>query len=352
MVLVDPHSESQASKPGPGGQPPADTASSLDRLLNAWGIEAPSDKVVLDLRGAWRVRANPGDRVQAVDYVAWYNLQGDSLNHDDVSLAQLDQITVASAGEVRKKDGRYDRVHPAADHLAADHAGGCRPRPAGTQPGPPAGRFPQREHPPRPRRPHPRRVGLRLPRRPACPGRRPGAPGRLPRTSAPQPGRGQYRRRQRHRYPGGPLLGPGAGFLRPAGGDAVQRQRPLPRQPGGYPVGLRRADLAALARREPAALRAGRGHPPQRRCRIPPDRTPADPEAGRDREAAARAAPGDADAATQAPSATRTRPSSPRSSGPRSTGRGRRSSPPAASSAPCSWSCAATSRGWRPCCGW
>ncbi|TDH60857.1 ABC transporter [Dankookia rubra] len=105
MVLVDPHSESQASKPGPTGQPPTDTSSSLDRLLNAWGVEAPSDKVVLDLRGAWRVRANPGDRVQAVDYVAWYNLQGDSLNHDDVSLAQLDQITVASAGEVRKKDG-------------------------------------------------------------------------------------------------------------------------------------------------------------------------------------------------------------------------------------------------------
>ena len=105
MVLVDPHSESQASKPGPTGQPPTDTASSLDRLLNAWGIEAPSDKVVLDLRGAWRVRANPGERVQAVDYVAWYNLQGDSLNHDDVSLAQLDQITVASAGEVRRKAG-------------------------------------------------------------------------------------------------------------------------------------------------------------------------------------------------------------------------------------------------------
>ena len=56
--------------------------------------------------------------------------------------------------------------------------------------------------------------------------------------------------------------------------------------------------------------------------------------------------------ARPAPSATRTRPSSPRSSGPRSTGRGRRSSPPAASSAPCSSSCAATSRGWRPCCGW
>ena len=105
FLLVDPHSESQASRPGPNGQPPAETSSSLDRLLNAWGVEAPSDKVVLDLRGAWRVRAGPQDRVQAVDYVAWYNLQADSLNRADVALAQLEQITVASAGELRKKDG-------------------------------------------------------------------------------------------------------------------------------------------------------------------------------------------------------------------------------------------------------
>ena len=61
--------------------------------------------MVLDLRGAWRVRANPGDRVQAVDYLAWFNLQGESLNRGEVALAQLEQVTLASAGEVRKKDG-------------------------------------------------------------------------------------------------------------------------------------------------------------------------------------------------------------------------------------------------------
>ena len=104
LLLLDPHSESQLAKPGLGG-PPSSTASSLDRLLNAWGVEAPSDKVVLDLRGAWRVRANPGDRVQAVDYPAWFNLQGDSLNRSEVALAQLDQVTLASAGEVRKREG-------------------------------------------------------------------------------------------------------------------------------------------------------------------------------------------------------------------------------------------------------
>jgi ABC-type uncharacterized transport system involved in gliding motility auxiliary subunit len=110
FVLTDPHSESQASRSG--GRPPASTASSLDRLLNAWGIEAPSDRVVLDLRGAWRVRANPQDRVQAVDYVAWFNLQGDSLNRGDVATGELNQVTVASAGEVRRREGAQIEFTP------------------------------------------------------------------------------------------------------------------------------------------------------------------------------------------------------------------------------------------------
>jgi ABC-type uncharacterized transport system involved in gliding motility auxiliary subunit len=105
ILLIDPHAEGQAARPGPGGQPPRDTASSLDRLLNAWGVEAPGDEVVLDLRGAWRVRAGPQERVQAVDYVAWFNLQGDSLNRSEVATAQLDQVTVAAAGHLRPRDG-------------------------------------------------------------------------------------------------------------------------------------------------------------------------------------------------------------------------------------------------------
>ena len=112
LLLLDPHSESQASRPGPGGQPATDTASALPRLLEAWGLEAPADQVVLDLRGAWRVRANPQDRVQAVDYVAWYNLVGDSLNRAEVSLAQLEQVTLASAGEVRQKPGATQEFIP------------------------------------------------------------------------------------------------------------------------------------------------------------------------------------------------------------------------------------------------
>ena len=105
IAMVDPHSEMQAARPGPGGRPPADTASNLDRLLNAWGIETPREHIVADLRGAWRVRAGPNDRVQAVDYVAWFALQNDSLNHNEVTVAALDQISVASAGEIRMRPG-------------------------------------------------------------------------------------------------------------------------------------------------------------------------------------------------------------------------------------------------------
>ena len=105
FVMTDPHSESLATRPGPGGRPPADTSANLDRLLNAWGLDTPTDKVVLDLRGAWRVRANPTDRVQAVDYLAWFNATEDSLSRSDVATADLQQVTFASAGEVRKREG-------------------------------------------------------------------------------------------------------------------------------------------------------------------------------------------------------------------------------------------------------
>ena len=104
IAMVDPHSESQAARPAAGGAPSRETSSNLDRLLNAWGIEAPSDKVVLDQRGAWRVRADPRDRVQAVDYLAWFNVPQAGLNRTEIATAELAQVTVASAGEVRRRE--------------------------------------------------------------------------------------------------------------------------------------------------------------------------------------------------------------------------------------------------------
>jgi ABC-type uncharacterized transport system involved in gliding motility auxiliary subunit len=76
----------------------------LPTLFKAWGIEFNPNQVLGDLDGAWRVRATPGDRVQAVDYVAWFNIR-DGINHDDPATADLQQVTVASSGFIAKAPG-------------------------------------------------------------------------------------------------------------------------------------------------------------------------------------------------------------------------------------------------------
>ena len=104
MAMVDPHSEGQASAPNPTGQPVTETSSDLRVMFDAWGVGYDDKALVGDISGAWRVRANATDRVQAVDYDAWFNIR-DGINHEDPATADLSQVTVASAGYLRKKDG-------------------------------------------------------------------------------------------------------------------------------------------------------------------------------------------------------------------------------------------------------
>lgn len=104
LVMVDPHSEAQASRPGPGGQPPAETSSNLAKLFDAWGVAYDPAVAVGDLTDAWRVRASPNERVQAVDYVAWFNIRG-GISRTDPATGELQQISVASAGHIARKDG-------------------------------------------------------------------------------------------------------------------------------------------------------------------------------------------------------------------------------------------------------
>jgi ABC-type uncharacterized transport system involved in gliding motility auxiliary subunit len=73
-------------------------------LFDAWGIDYNPGQVVGDLTGAWRVRANPGDRVSVVEYVAWFNIR-DGISHTDPATADLAQVTVASTGYLSKHQG-------------------------------------------------------------------------------------------------------------------------------------------------------------------------------------------------------------------------------------------------------
>lgn len=113
MLVLDPHSEAQAARPGPGGMPTRETASDLPRLLEAWGIRYDRDRVAGDLRGAMRVRAGERDRVQAVDYVAWFTASGgQQINRDDPATGQLNQVSFASPGFLAKRDGAAITFEP------------------------------------------------------------------------------------------------------------------------------------------------------------------------------------------------------------------------------------------------
>ena len=104
MAMVDPYSETAASIPNSTGMPPADPHSDLKKLFDAWGIKFDPAQAVGDLTGAWRVRSNADDRVQAVSYVAWYTIR-DGLNRNDPATADLKSVTVASPGAIAKADG-------------------------------------------------------------------------------------------------------------------------------------------------------------------------------------------------------------------------------------------------------
>ncbi|HEX2941970.1 MAG TPA: Gldg family protein, partial [Rhodopila sp.] len=101
MAMVDPWSETMAAHAAPSGLPPADAHSDLKPLFAAWGIEFNPDQVVGDLTGAWRVRGGEGERTQAVNYPAWFNIRT-GINHDDPATADLTQVTVASSGFLAK----------------------------------------------------------------------------------------------------------------------------------------------------------------------------------------------------------------------------------------------------------
>ncbi len=101
MAMVDPWSEALAAVPSQTGMPPSDTSSDLQPLFAAWGIDFDPSEVVGDLTGAWRVRAGGNDRVQAVDYPAWFSIH-DGINHNDPATADVQQITVASPGFIAK----------------------------------------------------------------------------------------------------------------------------------------------------------------------------------------------------------------------------------------------------------
>jgi ABC-type uncharacterized transport system involved in gliding motility auxiliary subunit len=120
LAFVDPHSEAAAMRqrtPSPGAQ-----ASSLGPLLSAWGVELVPGKIVADRRAARQVQYPSGGRQQIVDYLAWLAFDRSALAGDELVTADLNRLTFASAGILRRVDGATTELVPLVTSSAESQA--------------------------------------------------------------------------------------------------------------------------------------------------------------------------------------------------------------------------------------
>jgi ABC-type uncharacterized transport system involved in gliding motility auxiliary subunit len=102
LVFVDPYSEFAAAHPNRPGRPGSPSDSNLERLFKSWGIELVPGVVAADRRNAQRVNVPvPGRSPEVLDYVAWLDLKGASLDRRDMITADLNHVVMASTGIIR-----------------------------------------------------------------------------------------------------------------------------------------------------------------------------------------------------------------------------------------------------------
>jgi ABC-type uncharacterized transport system involved in gliding motility auxiliary subunit len=103
--------------PSPGAQ-----ASSLGPLLSAWGVELVPGKIVADRRAARQVQYPSGGRQQIVDYLAWLAFDRSALAGDELVTADLNRLTFASAGILRRVEGATTELVPLVTSSAESQA--------------------------------------------------------------------------------------------------------------------------------------------------------------------------------------------------------------------------------------
>ncbi len=108
LVFVDPHSEVDVVPPNPRNPMglPGARRSDLGKVFDAWGVELVEGKVAGDLPLAKKVNVQQQSRTFVADYPVWMDLAPRHLNAGDIVTAKLPNLTMASAGILRKKDGR------------------------------------------------------------------------------------------------------------------------------------------------------------------------------------------------------------------------------------------------------
>ncbi|WP_071871263.1 GldG family protein [Atopomonas hussainii] len=102
MVFVDPFAEGEQTNDFTDAMS-NNKASDLAPLFKAWGVQYDPMQVLGDARYAMSVTVAQGQ--QPVRHVGWVNLDSDSLDHDDVVSAGLDNLAFATSGMLAASEG-------------------------------------------------------------------------------------------------------------------------------------------------------------------------------------------------------------------------------------------------------
>lgn len=109
LTFVDPYSETEEipSDPNnPFANMNVPRNSDLNRLFEKWGIEMTQGKVVGDMDLSQRVQIRKGNRMAVINYPIYLDINDKKyMNQEDIVTANLGNITFASVGELKKRDG-------------------------------------------------------------------------------------------------------------------------------------------------------------------------------------------------------------------------------------------------------
>jgi ABC-type uncharacterized transport system involved in gliding motility auxiliary subunit len=88
----------------------AQRSSGLAKLLDAWGVESPSDLLAADESMALRVYLGEQRNAESLPYVVWLGCDERSLSRDDPITGGLKQVIVGTAGFIRAREGAQNAL--------------------------------------------------------------------------------------------------------------------------------------------------------------------------------------------------------------------------------------------------
>ena len=105
MLFVDPLAEGDNPEPDPANPyVMPDMSSSLNILLDGWGVEVDTSKIAADINLAMRVQTQGARGPQESNYLPWMQLGIDNLNREDFSTSELNLVHMGTAGIVELQE--------------------------------------------------------------------------------------------------------------------------------------------------------------------------------------------------------------------------------------------------------